>query len=155
MSRDDGGGDDRRDAENDVGEDDSGLPAPAPDQSPETAAFWEATADDRLLVRSCADCGAAFHPPRAICPECHSDATEWIEAGGRGTVYTYSVMRQNHGPFGEAVPYVLAYVELEEGPRLLTNVVGVDVEDVEVGQEVRVTFEDTGDGTKLPRFTPV
>jgi len=148
------GSDDRGDG-SDGDDRDSDLPAPAPDRSPETAAFWEATADDRLLVRGCADCGAAFHPPRAICPECHSDETEWIEAGGRGTVYTYSVMRQNHGPFGEAVPYVLAYVELAEGPRLLTNVVGVDGDDVEIGQEVEVVFDETDGDAKLPRFTPV
>jgi len=130
------------------------LPTPTPEASPETAEFWAATSEDRLLLRHCTDCDATFHPPRRICPECHGDATEWIEASGEGTIYTFSVMRQNFGPFGEAVPYVLAYVELDEGPRILTNVVGVDVDEVEIGQRVTIAFDDTGEGPKLPRFTP-
>lgn len=131
------------------------LPAPAPSVSPETERFWEATADDTLLVRRCTDCGAVHHPPRAICPDCHSEDTEWAEASGRGTVYTYSVVRQNWGPFGEATPYVFAYVELAEGPRLLTNVVDADIDTLEIGQAVKAVFDATGEGPKLPRFTPV
>lgn len=131
------------------------LPTPTPSVTPETEAFWEATEDDELLLRRCTDCGNAYYPPRTICPDCHSGETEWIEADGRGTVYSYTVVRQGLGPYGDAAPYVLAYVELAEGPRLLTNVIGAAVDDVEVGQEVEVTFDATEDGPRLPRFTPV
>lgn len=131
------------------------LPAPEPPVNPETEAFWEATTEERLLLGRCADCGHTFYYPRSRCPDCLSVATALVEASGRGTVYSYSAVRQSEGAYVDAVPYVLAYVELEEGPRVMTNVVGTPVDDVEVGQPVEVTFDETGGAYKLPRFTPV
>lgn len=132
----------------------SDLPAPDPDVTPETEAFWEAAAEGRLLIRECADCGTAYFYPRTPCPECFSMDTEWVEASGEGTVYTYTITRQHHGAFGEHTPYVYAYVELDEGPRVMTDVVGTDPDDVSVGQAVEVVFDGTGGGYALPRFTP-
>ncbi len=132
------------------------LPTPAPRTTPETERFWEATADGKLLLKKCADCGEYHHYPRSHCPFCFSDETEWTEASGDGTVYTYTVTHQNAAPYDEATPYVLAYVELDDGPRVMTNVVGVEPEDVSVGQEVTVVFDETDDGEyALPRFAPM
>ncbi|MDZ7687449.1 MAG: Zn-ribbon domain-containing OB-fold protein [Halobacteriales archaeon] len=134
---------------------DDGLPTPKPRVTPETERFWEATADEKLLLKRCADCGEHHHYPRPHCPFCFSDETEWVEASGEGTVYTYTVTHQNGAPYDEATPYVLAYVELEEGPRVMTNIVGVEPDEVSVGQDVSVVFDDTDEGEyALPRFEP-
>jgi len=129
-------------------------PRPLPEITPETEPFWEATTDGRLLLKRCADCGRVHYYPRARCPHCGSGATDWTEASGQGTVHSYSVPRQAGGEFGAATPYVLAYVELAEGPRMLTNVVDCTHEDVEVGMPVEVTFEAAGEDAALPRFRP-
>jgi uncharacterized OB-fold protein len=130
------------------------LPAPAPEVAPELAEFWAATSEGRLLLRRCTACGEPIWYPRPICPFCHSTATVWEQASGRGHVYTYSVVRRGMGVYADAL-YVLAYVELAEGPRVMTNIVGCDVDSVRVGQEVELVFHRTGEGTALPRFRPV
>jgi uncharacterized OB-fold protein len=95
------------------------------------------------------------HRPRALCVSCLSDEIEHFVASGRGTVWTFTVTEQNQvPPFRDAVPYVLAYVELEEGPRLLTNVVGVAPDAVRIGMPVRVAFRGDADGLATPVFEP-
>ena len=133
---------------------DSGLPAPAPHVNPETKPYWDATAEGRLLLRQCRACEAVIWSPRSLCPECGSLDTEWIEASGRGTIFTFSVNRRGAGAYRGASPYVLAYVELEEGPRMMTNIVDCDVDTLTIGDPVRVVFHDTGEGNALPRFRP-
>ena len=81
--------------------------------------------------------------------------TEWFEASGRGTVYSYTVNHRTEGAYKDAAPLVLAYVELEEGPRVMTNIVGAGQSEPAVGLPVQVVFHDTGEGTALPRFAPV
>lgn len=133
----------------------STLPAPAPEVSPETKEFWDATAEGRFLLRRCDACGVAIWYPRAVCPDCGSTATSWSEASGRGTVYTFTVVHRSVvQAYREAVPYVLAYVELEEGPRVMTNIVGCAPEEVRVGMPVTLVFDDTGKGSALFRFQP-
>lgn len=129
------------------------LPAPAPSVNPETQPFWDATSEGRLLLKRCATCQEVIWYPRAICPECGSMNTEWFEASGRGTVYSFTVNYKGDGPYKSA-PYVLAYVELEEGPRMMTNIVGTDPSQVSIGQSVTVVFHPTGEGPALPRFRP-
>jgi uncharacterized OB-fold protein len=131
------------------------LPAPEPVVTEETQAFWEATARGVLLLRRCNACRSFIWYPRAVCPQCSSLDTSWVEAAGRGTVYSFTINRRADGAYRDALPYVLAYVELAEGPRVLTNIVDCDPESVEIGQPVRVVFHDTGAGSALPRFTPV
>ncbi|HYK68636.1 MAG TPA: Zn-ribbon domain-containing OB-fold protein [Streptosporangiaceae bacterium] len=131
------------------------LPAPAPAVNPETREFWDATAQDRLLLRRCRDCGAVIWYPRAICPECASLNTEWFPAAGRGRIYSYTVNHRGEGAYTGLPPFVLAYVELDEGPRLMTNIVGADNAELAVGLPVEVVFHDTGDGAALPRFQPM
>jgi hypothetical protein len=129
------------------------LPAPAPEVSPELAEFWAATSDGRLLLRRCTACGEPIWYPRPVCPFCHSTETVWEQASGRGHVYTYSVVRRGMGVYADA-PYVLAYVQLDEGPRVMTNIVACDVDSVRIGQPVEVVFHRTAEGTALPRFRP-
>jgi uncharacterized protein len=130
------------------------LPAPAPAVNPETMDFWAGTAEGRLLLKRCQDCGSVIWYPRAICPECSSLDTEWFEASGRGRVYSYTVNYRGEGAYQDCGPFVLAYVELDEGPRVMTNIVGTDDADLAVGLPVEVVFHDTAEGSALPRFRP-
>lgn len=132
-------------------------PRPTPVVTGDTAPYWEGAADGNLLLNECTDCGLVYHYPRALCPDCFSDDIEWIEAKGTGEVYTYSVVDNEHiiPDFPEeAFPHVLAFVELDEGPRVLTNLVDVDPGDVEIGSRVEVRFEETeDDDVAVPVFT--
>jgi uncharacterized protein len=121
---------------------------PAPRVLPETQAYWTAADQGRLLVKRCNACGQAHHYPRDICPFCLSDDTAWTDARGTGTLYSYSTMGQ-----GDAA-YTLAYVTLDEGPTLLTNVVDCDPAQLRVGQPVRVVFRSSEGGHAVPMFTP-
>ena len=115
---------------------------------PETRPFWEAAAEGRLLIKACRACNRAHWYPKVVCPFCHSADVEWRTASGRGTVYTYSVMRRVE------VPYVLAYVTLEEGPTLMTNIIDCDVDAVRIGQAVQVRFRQAPQGRTVPVFAP-
>jgi uncharacterized protein len=131
------------------------LPAPSPAINPETKPFWDAASEGRLLLKRCLDCGTVIWYPRVICPECASLRTEWFEAAGRGRVYSYTVNHRGEGAYQGSPPFVLAYVELDEGPRLMTNIVGAEEPELAVGLPVEVVFHDTGDGSALPRFQPL
>jgi hypothetical protein len=121
---------------------------PAPTVYPETRPFWEAAAEGRLLVKRCDDCGVCHYYPRDGCPFCGSVRTSWREASGIGTVYSFSVMRRAE------VPYIVAYVTLEEGPTMLTNIVDTDADAVRIGQRVAVRFQSTVSGPPMPVFVP-
>ena len=119
---------------------------PAPRVLPESLAYWIAADEGRLLVKKCRACGEVHHYPRDICPHCLSADTEWLEATGTGTVYSFSTMGK-----GEAA-YTLAFVTLDEGVTLMTNLVDCDPATVSIGQAVRVVFKPT-DGHAVPMFT--
>ena len=121
---------------------------PAPEANLETRPFWEAAAKGRLLIGKCTSCSKPHYYPRAICPLCGSDATELVQASGRGTVYSYSVMRR------VPVPYALAYVTLDEGVTMMTNIVDCDLDAIRVGQRVQLVFKPTEGGPPVPMFTP-
>ena len=121
----------------------------APEINPGDAPFFEAAADGRLLIKRCNDCNEAHFYPRALCPHCFSDRTEWVESTGRGTVYTFSVTRR-----GVPTPYAIAYVTLEEGVTMLTNIVDCDLDTIAVGQPVKVAFKKTDGGHSVPCFAP-
>jgi uncharacterized OB-fold protein len=126
----------------------------------ETRAYWEGCGRHELVLQRCLDCGTVQHRPRALCVSCLSDGIEHFAASGRGTVHTFTVIHQNGLPmFRDACPYVLAYVALEEGPQLMTNIVGCDVEAVEIGMPVVVEFCDVESHASegalaVPRFRP-
>lgn len=121
---------------------------PAPQATPETQPFWEAATTGALLVKKCASCAQVHHYPRALCPFCFSQATQWLPASGRGTIYSYSVMRR------VPVPYAIAYVTLEEGVTMMTNIVDCDLDSIRIGQRVKVVFKPTEGGPPVPMFTP-
>jgi uncharacterized OB-fold protein len=126
---------------------------PTPDDF--TQAWWDAVGDGRLLIMRCSTCGRAHYYPRPFCPRCGADTVSWEEASGDATLYTWSVVYQNDlPPFNERVPYVAAVVDLAEGPRMMTNVVGCEIEDLAVGMALRVEFTDIGDGYRVPMFRP-
>ena len=132
----------------------SNRPAPIP--SRESQPFWDGCANEQLLLQRCSRCQRYRHPPNPICPDCLSSEHEWVPACGRGTVYTFSVVRHAfRRAWQPLVPYVLAVVELAEGPRLLSNVVNVPPEQVQIGMEVELLFEPISEATKLPLFRPV
>jgi uncharacterized OB-fold protein len=133
----------------------SGLPAPPPAVSPDAKPFWDGSAEGRLLLQRCRGCETVVWYPRAFCPHCHAGELDWFEASGRGTVYSFTIVRRGApDAYRDAGPYVLAYVELEEGPRLLTNLVDCDMDEIRIGDEVRVVFHPTGEGPALVRFRP-
>ena len=127
------------------------MPTPAVDR--ETLPWWQAAAEHRLLVQRCGGCGRVRLPPGPLCPACRSFDQQWQEASGQGTVYTYTVVHRAYVP-GLAVPYVVAVVELAEGPKLTSNVVDVDPGAVRIGMAVEVVWEDVGPGYAVPRFRP-
>ncbi len=107
-------------------------------------------------MQRCRACAALRYYPRALCPRCLSDETEWVLSSGRGSVYTYSVTHQNQAPgFRDEVPYVVAYVQLDEGVRLLTNLVGCAPDEIRIGMPVEVVFDDVSPTVTLPRFKPI
>ncbi len=120
-----------------------------------TAPYWDAAREGRLVVQECRSCGQVRHPPLPRCPGCHDSQPGWREVSGAGTVYTYTVVRHpTHFAFADKVPYVLAIVELAEGPRLVTALVGVEPGEVRAGLPVRVVFREVAPGVTLPYFEP-
>ena len=128
---------------------------PLPRVDEETKGFWEACRRHELYVQRCRACGSKRHYPRAVCPFCLSEDTEWLRCRGTGVVYTFTVTHQNQSPgFRDELPYVMAYVELDEGPRLLTNIVECTPDAVRIGMRVEVVFDDVTDDIAIPKFKP-
>lgn len=121
---------------------------PAPKVLPETQAYWTAADQGRLLVKRCNSCGQVHHYPRDICPHCLSVDTVWQDAAGTGIVYSFSTMGQ-----GDAA-YTLAFVTLDEGVTLMTNLVDCDPAQVCIGDRVKVVFQPSQGGHAVPMFTP-
>jgi len=136
----------------------SRLPAPTPNVSDETAPFWAALGEGRLDLPVCDACGHHIWYPRTWCPVCQHDSVTWTTLSGRGTVYARTIL--NKSMWREATPFVVAYVELDEGPRVLTNVITDDPASVEVGTAVDAVFvpvdepSDRSPATHLLRFAP-
>lgn len=128
---------------------------PKPVADWETRGYWEGAGRHELVLQRCRRCGTVQHRPRALCVTCMGGEIEHFVASGRGSVWTFTVTEQNQvPPFRDATPYVLAYVELEEGPRLLTNIVGCAPDDVRIGMPVVAEFRADADGLAVPVFRP-
>ena len=123
---------------------------PAPTVYPDNAAFWDACAEGRLLVKHCTACGKPHWYPRPQCPLCMGDQTDWKESSGLGNIYTFSVSRRV-GP----VPYVIAYVRLDDGVTVLTNIVDCDFDALRIGDRVKVVMQPSESGVMVPMFTPL
>ena len=125
----------------------------APTVTPDTAFFWDGLKEHRLLIQRCAACGVLRHPPRPMCPRCNSIDWDTVEASGRGELFSF--VQPQHPPLPWFEPgYVVALVELEEGTRLVSNLVEVDPADAAIGMAVEVVFEAFDDGLVLPLFRP-
>ncbi|MDG2334874.1 MAG: Zn-ribbon domain-containing OB-fold protein [Myxococcota bacterium] len=121
----------------------------------QTLAFWEGCGRGELVLQRCQDCDVVQHKPRGLCVSCLSSSLDHFVASGRATVYTFTITHQNGMPaFRDACPYVLAYVDLEEGPRLMTHIVGCAPEDISIGMPVRADFVMTDKDLGIPRFVP-
>ena len=128
-------------------------PKPLPEITPEMAPFWEAARRHELVVQRCKGCGAYRFPARELCSRCLSRDSGWERASGRGTLFSFAVMHQaSHPGFAAEVPYAVVTVELDEGARLLSNVVGCPPGDLRVGMPLEVVFEDVTPEVTLPKF---
>lgn len=126
---------------------------PVPRPSPESVPYWQAAREHRLVIQHCDACGRFWFPPSQSCPHCLASNFTWTPASGRGKVFSFvTYHRVYHPAFAKEVPYVVALVELDEGPRLLTNIVGVPPEQVVCDMPVQVTFEDYDEGASVPKF---
>jgi uncharacterized OB-fold protein len=128
-------------------------PLPTPDRDSEF--FWESARRQELVLQQCADCQKFRFYPRSVCPHCLSDRFEWRRASGHGVVYSFTVIHRPPTPaFREQVPYVLALIDLAEGVRMMSNIVGCDPQEVAMGMPVEVTFEELTAEITLPVFKP-
>jgi uncharacterized protein len=126
---------------------------PQPKPSAESAPFWEAARSRRLVLPRCGRCSKCWFPPSRRCPHCLSAEFAWREASGEGRIYSFVVYhRLYHPAFETDLPYVVAVVELAEGPRMVANIVGIAPDDVRCDMPVRVVFEERGE-TMIPQFT--
>jgi uncharacterized OB-fold protein len=119
----------------------------------DSAPFWRGVAEHRLVAQKCAGCSRFVFYPRAVCPFCHSAELSWQELAGTGTVYSLTVSRRAPSPeFADLVPYVVALIDLDEGCRMMSNIVGYDAGLARCGSRVRVEFQQVADGQVLPMF---
>jgi hypothetical protein len=119
----------------------------------DSAVFWDAADEHRLVAQQCGGCGALHHPPRPMCPDCSSVEFETAELSGRGTLYSYAVLHHPQHP-GFDYPVLAALVDLDEGIRLVSNLVDVNPADIEIGMPLEVTFAPTADDRAIPVFRP-
>jgi len=120
----------------------------------ETEPFWAALHEERLMLPRCNSCNCVVWYPRAMCPECHSTALTWHQMSGNATVYSYSIVAKGNGRWKDSGPYVVAYVQLDEGPRLLTNIVNIDPTQVTIDMRVSAVYDTDQGGRVLLRFAP-
>ncbi len=129
------------------------MPPPVADTT--TLPWWQAAAEHRLVVQRCTSCDQTRHPPAPVCSECRSADSDWRELSGRGEVYTYTLV---HRPIAadQELPYVIAVIALEAagGVRIISNLVDVDPEQLEIGLPVELVWEDMSADLAIPRFRP-
>lgn len=128
-------------------------PKPLPVVTEESRPFWEGCRQGKLLLQYCGQCQRYQFYPRLYCMQCGSNALRWVEASGRGVIYSYTIIRQSKSPeFMSDTPYNVAIVQLEEGPRMLSNIVDADPSELGVDLTVTVEFDQVSEGISLPRF---
>lgn len=128
---------------------------PLPTVSPDGQAFWEGTKRHELRVQYCPLCRRYQFPPRIVCAHCGASSPEWRTASGRATVYSFTIVHRAPEPaFAADVPYVVATVDLEEGPRMMTNITGCPVDRIKIGMAVTAWFDDVSEDVTLVKFKP-
>lgn len=129
---------------------------PVPEADPDSAPFWEGVNRGRLVIQRCSGCGRHRFPPGEVCPECLGREAEWTEVSGRGRVYSWIVVRHPipREVFADEVPYVVALIDLEEGVRIASNLIGIEPDAVRDGMAVEVIFRRCGNDRQLHAFRP-
>lgn len=128
------------------------IPAP----SDLTGPYWEEARRGRLVTQHCGDCDRIWHPPLPRCPHCHGTSLGWRPVSGDGTVYSFTIVQHaTHVALSDQVPYLVALIELAEGPRIVAGIRSAAPGQVRVGMAVRVIFEEVTEQVSLPQFTPV
>ena len=128
---------------------------PTPRITPESKAYWKAAADGVMTLAKCGSCGITHHHPQAVCPFCWSSEIKAIPSSGAGSVVSFSVVHQTAvAQFRDKVPYVVAYVKLDEGPQLVTSIVDCEVDAVQIDMRVQVQFDKISDDVAIPVFAP-
>ena len=129
-----------------------------PHPTPETAFYWRKCKEHELWIQRCVDCGEAFFYPRLHCPEpgCMSDRVEWFQTSGHGTLHTYMINYRPAPGFEEDAPYAIAVIQLDEGPRMMGNIVGIEntPENLILDMPVKVVFTDATDDIAIPNWEP-
>jgi uncharacterized OB-fold protein len=130
---------------------------PIPKSTPETEEFWAGARRGELRIQRCRTCGKAYFFPRPFCPNCSSKDVEWFTASGKGKLYSYVIAHRAAYGFEDYAPYAIAVVQLDEGPRMMTNITGVEVtpENLPIDMPVEVTWEKLDDDITIPLFRPV
>ena len=130
-------------------------PLPTPD--PVTKPFWDSLKEHAVKLQRCGDCNQFIFYPRALCPSCMSDDLAWTSVSGRGVIHAFAIPHRHPNPaFGSTAPFVVALIELEEGARMMSTLVGVDPtpEAVKVGMAVEIVYDDVTEEITLPKFRP-
>lgn len=128
---------------------------PLPGVDEDNKPFWDFCKHHELRMQKCSRCEKFFYPPGTICPHCQNLESEWVKLSGKGKVYSFVIVRRaSHPAFAKDVPYVVALIETDEGPRLTSNVIGCPPEDVQIGMPVEVVFSDISEEFSLPKFKP-
>jgi hypothetical protein len=130
-----------------------GVQRPAPIVTEDSATFWDAADEGRLVAQRCVACGRLRHPPRPMCPECHSLEVEVVTLSGRGVVYSYAFLHHPQHP-AFAYPVLAALVDLDEGIRIVSNLVGIEPDEIRIGLPVEVEFVSTDGEHRVPVFRP-
>ena len=129
---------------------------PLPVIDEENKPFWDYCKQHELRNQKCLQCGELFYPPSTICPYCLHLESEWVKLSGKGLVYSFIIVRRpSHPAYAKDIPYTVAIIELEEGIRMISNVIGCEPEEVRVDMPVEVVFEDINEEITLPKFKPV
>jgi uncharacterized OB-fold protein len=135
---------------------DEDLKKPLPLPTRWSQPFWDASKEHRLVLKKCSKCGYIDHPPYLYCTACHADEHEWIEASGKATLAAYAINYFGVPfPFWADLPYVVALIDLAEGPRMISNIVECDFDELENGMELEVVYDDVSDEITLPKWRPV
>ncbi len=132
---------------------DTGKHFPRP--TPETQPYWDGCREGRLLLQRCTGCGAHQFYPRTLCVHCEGDGLEWVQASGRGRIRSFTVVRRPVSKaYAAQTPYIVALIELAEGPTMMSNVVDCAPEEAAIGLPVEVTFEQWSADVTIPMFRP-
>ncbi|MFH1154451.1 MAG: Zn-ribbon domain-containing OB-fold protein [Pseudomonadota bacterium] len=129
---------------------------PLPEIQPWSKAFWEGTREEKLLIQECLDCKSKIFYPRKHCPECWSSRLSWVEASGKGKIFSYTITQAGvEEPFSQDLPLILALVDLDENVRMMSNIIDCKPEDLSIGMDLEVVFQKVTDEITLPKWRPV